>query len=386
MRDGLLLAALAFAAARTPLRRPGAHLAPWEPDSFDYAIRMLMLRGAPFERAHAEARAFFATTAVGRDPDYAPLFALAEPQWWRLFAPRQVYPALAALLYPRRGFQALVDVPRIAYVLGAPLLYRYVRRFASPGAALLATGWYLRSAEVRGVAAFALTDAPALLFWTAALDRATVVARTGRGWPALALAIGALSFTRPLPYLPLGAGAALALAGALRGERAALARGAGIGALAALATAAVVGVLMRAGMPSTAAHLARVRAQQAGETSAWTRRLDRMAAPFGLADTPSRSLAQWYASAVALSTATSVYFAARPVVPVVALAALVAARREPAAVLALGAVAGGAAGIVGDPIPLGMQRTVVLPLYPVFAAGLGLALDGLLALARARRR
>lgn len=386
MNDALLAAALAFAAARTPLRARAPRLAPWEPDSFDYAIRMLMWRGLPFEDARARARSFFATTAVGRDPGYAPLFALDEPQWWRLFAPRQVYPALAALLYPRRGFEALVDVSRIAYVLGAPLLYRYVRRFASPGAALLATAWYLRAAQVRNVAAFALTDAPALLFWTAALDRASAVALRGRGWSALSAAIALLSFTRPLPYLPLGAGAALALAGALRRERTAFARGAGIAALAALAAGAVLAALVRAGMPSTAAHLARVRAQQTGETSDWTRKLERLARPFGLVDTPRRSLAQWYAAAVALSGATTVYFAARPVVPLIALTALVRARRRPEAVLALGAVAGGAAGIVADPIPLGMQRTVVLPLYPVFAAGLALALDGLIALLRARRR
>ncbi len=385
MTDRLALAGLALGAALT-LPRDRARLAPWDPDSFDYAIRMLMRRGHGFADARDRARAFFAETAVGRDPDYAPLFALAEPQWWPLFAPRQVYPALAALLYPRRGFAALVDVPRIAYALNAPLLYRYVRRVASPGAALLATVWYLRAPRVRHVAGFALTDMPALLFWTAALDAATGIARTGRGWRRFAAATALLSFTRPLPYLPLGAGCALALTGALRRDRRAVARGGGIVALAGLAAAAVVAVLARAGMPPTGEHLARVRAEQAADGSAWAQRLRRFAAPLGLVDAPAHSLRRWYAGTVALTAATSLYHAARAVVPFVALGAFVRNVRRPEAALALGAVAGSAGGILGDPVPLGTARTVVLPLYPVFAAGLGLALDGLWALARARRR
>jgi hypothetical protein len=384
VRDGLIAAALAFAAARTPLRDPDPH-APWVPDSFDYAIRMLMRRGLPFEAARAQARAFFATTAVGTDPRYAPLFARAEPEWWRLFAPRWIYPALAAALYPRHGFAALVVVPRLAYVLEAPLLYRYVRRFSSPPAAALATLWYLRAAQVRHVAGLALTDAPALLFWTAGLDAAAHVARAGRGWTALAGAIGLLSFTRPLPYLPLGAGAALVLNGALRRDGTAALRGGGITLLAGLATAAVLAVLVRAGMPETAAHLASVRAAQAADDTAWARRLrEEVARPLGLADEPHHSLGRWYASAAALTAATALYHAGRAVVPPLATLALARRWRRPEVALALGAIAGSAGGILGDPLPLGSARTVVLPLYPIFAAGLGLALDALWA--RAPRR
>jgi 4-amino-4-deoxy-L-arabinose transferase-like glycosyltransferase len=385
VKDGLIAAALAFAAARTPLR-DGARLAPWDPDSFDYAIRMLMRRGLSFEDARANAREFFATTTVGKDPQYAPLFALDEPEWWRLFAPRWIYPALAAALYPRRGFEALVIVPRAAYVLNAPLLYRYLRRFASPPAAALATLWYLRSPQVRHVASFAMTDAPALLFWTATLGAATRVAREGRGWAALSVAIGLLSFTRPLPYLPLGAGAALLLSGALRRDVRTLRRGGGVTALAALATGSVVAVLARAGMPETAAHLNRVRAAQADDDSPWSRKLRDAARRFGLADEPRHPLWRWYASAVALTSATSAYHAARAVVPPLAALALARGSRRPEAALALGAIAGTAGGILGDPVPLGSSRTVVLPLYPVFAAGLALALDGLIAFALARRR
>lgn len=385
MRDGLIATALALAAARVPLRDPDPH-APWVPDSFDYAIRMLMRRGLTFADARAQAREFFATTAVGRDPQYAPLFALDEPEWWRLFAPRWVYPALAAALYPRRGFAALVLVPRAAYVLQAPLLYRYLRRFAGPSAAALATLWYLGAPQVRHVAAFAMTDAPAMLFWTATLDAATGVARTGRGWAALAGAIALLSFTRPLPYLPLSAGAALLLAGALRRDRRALLRGGGITLLAGLATGAVIAVLVRAGMPDSAEHLARVRAAQAADDTEWACRLREAARPFGLADEPRHSLGRWYAGAVALTTATSFYHAARALVPPFALGVLLRRSRRPEVVLALGAIAGSAGGILGDPLPLGSSRTVVLPLFPVFAAGLALALDGLFALARARRR
>ncbi len=147
----------------------------------------------------------------------------------------------------------------------------------------------------------------------------------------------------------------------------------------------MIAVLVRAGMPETRAHLARVRDAQASDESAWARRLRDVARPLGLADEPHHPLGRWYASAVALTSATSLYHAARALVPPLAVLALVRARRRPEAALALGAIAGTAGGILGDPVPLGSARTVVLPLYPVFAAGLALVLDGLSGAAAARR-
>ena len=231
-------------------------------------------------------------------------------------------PRAGRALYPRYGFEALAIVPRLAYALDAPLLYRYLRRFASPPAAALATLWYVRAPQVRQVAGLAMTDAPALLFWTATLDGAARVARTGRGWAGLAGAIGLLSFTRPLPYLPLGAGAALLVSGVRCGASGARSR-------AGAASRCWPG--SRPGRwswswrapgcprrPPTWPACARAGRRD----SAWSRRLRTAARPFGLADEPHHPLWRWYASAVALTGATSCYLAARAVVPPLALGAL----------------------------------------------------------------
>jgi hypothetical protein len=373
IRDVATAAAMALAAAATLRSDVRAGMPRWSPDSYDYAIRMLMRRGVPKEEATRRAYAFFTAKPIAHDERFAHAF-VGEPEWWVLFTPRAVYPAVAAVLFPRRGFAALTDVAAASHVAGAVLLYRLLRRFGSRTTAATLTLWYVTRFPVRDAAAHGLSDSPAMLLWIAVLDAMVEIARgRARGARFAALAV-LLSFTRPLPYMPFAAGAALALDGVVRNDRATVRAGATIAAVALGCAVCVAAVLARAGMPSTRAHFERVREGQKREIDGG--RLDRLMARFGLADAPSHSMGRWYATTVALSVATTLKHALASGVPVLAVPALLRARRGDAALL-LGALAGGVVGCVADPSPRATQRTVVLPMYPVFAAGGALALTAL---------
>ena len=350
----------------------------WEPDSYDYAIRMLMRRGVAFPEARDRARAFFTemfAQHAGDAEEYAPMLALDEPEWWALFAPRVVYPALAAALYPGRGFAALTDVAAISYVASALLLYRFLRRFGDPASAAALALWYARSTPVRDVAVHGLNDSTALLLWIGALDAMAELAEDGTGMRRFVAFTVVLSFTRPLPYLPFASGVALALAGMVARDSARVRAGATIAVTATACAIAIAIVLARSGVPSTREHLRRVRESQRREIGAG--KLGGMMTKLHLADAPEHSLGRWYVTAAAASVATALKHAVVAVVPVLAVASLARVHNRSVPVLA-GALLGGLAGCVADPAPSATRRTVVLPLYPVFAAGCVLGIEGLL--------
>lgn len=373
IRDLLASAGVALAAAAT-LRgdvRAGKHR--WNPDSYDYAIRMLRLRGVPLAEAADQARAMLTRESwLTRDPRFAHAYQ-GLPEWWALFAPRVGYSALAALLYGRRGFAALTDVAGASYVASAVVLYRFLRRFGDPAIAAALAAWYVRDPAVRDVGLHAMSDSTALVLWIAALDAMVALNRGGgpSAWARFAALTGALSFTRPLPYLPLASGVALAVSGAAAGDRARLRTGAGIAAISLGCAAAVGVVLARAGVPSTREHMERVRAAQPGGVDGG--RLDQLIARLRIGDEPSHSLGRWYATTVGITVATALKHAVTAVVPVIAVGGL-ARRDHRDAPLLLGALAGGVVGCIADPDPRSTRRTIVLPLYPVFAAGCCLAL------------
>ena len=371
MIDGLAAAAAAFAAAAT-LRadvRGGAKR--WCPDSYDYAIRMLRWRGVPLLDAQDEAHEFIVGVSLtARQPRYGAAYR-GEPPWWRLFTPRVVFPALAALLYPRRGFFALTDVAAASHVASAVALYRFLRRFGDRRSALGLTIWYVRQPVVRDVGANAMTDSTAMLLWILTLDVLCGLTAGRRGWKRAGLLTTALSFTRPLPYLPLGGGVAAALHAARAGDKAGLRTGAGIAAIAFGCALAVTTVLVRAQVPSTIEHLRNMRSAQTDEPNDGV--YDATVAAFNLGDDPARSLGRWYVQTVLLSVATSLKHAVTAVVPLLAIPGFTRSRRREVPLL-LGTLAGGLAGCAADPSPRGTLRTVVLPLFPVFAAGCMLAL------------
>lgn len=378
IRDLAAAAAVGVAAAatlRADLRRPDVRR--WEPDSYDYAIRMLMRRGIPFAQARDRARAFVEAkfAEVGDAEEYAEAVAGEEPEWWALFAPRVVYPALAAVLYPRRGFAALTDVAAVSHVASTVLLYRFLRRFGGPASAAALALWYARSEAVRDAGAHGMNDSTALLLWVGTLDAMTELAEHGTGTARFVVLAALLSFTRPLPYLPFGSGVALALAGIAARDRTRVRAGATIAATSGACALAIAAVLARAGVPSTREHVQRVRESQRHEFR--TGALRDVLARLGLADAPEHSLARWYATAAAASVATSLKHAVTAVVPVLAVPALARARTRSVPVLA-GALLGGLVGCIADPAPTSTRRTVVLPLYPVFAAGCVLGVETLL--------
>ncbi len=376
IRDLAAAAAVGLAAVatlRADLRR---NVRRWEPDGYDYAIRMLLRRGVPFDDARARSRAFFTEMfARERNPQFVPALAGDEPEWWALFAPRVVYPALSAVLYPRRGFYALTDVAAASYVASAVLLYRFLRRFGRPASAAALALWYARSAAVRDVGVHGLNDSTALLLWTGSLDAMAELAQDGRGAVRFALFTVVLSFTRPLPYLPFASGVALALAGAAARDRERVRAGATIAATAAACAVAITVVLARAGVPSTREHLQRVRESQRGDIGVGL--VGRTLLKFGLSDKPQHSMLRWYVTAAATSVVTSLKHALTAVVPVLAVPALARSRDRSVPVL-VGALVGGLVGCIADPAPPVTRRTVVLPLYPVFAAGCVLGIERLL--------
>ncbi len=367
-------ASVALAAAATLHADVRAGAQRWSPDSYDYAIRMLMRRGLARAEAAERASAFFAPPWPGKEKHAKDAFG-GEPAWWTLFAPRVVYPALAAALFPRRGFAALTDVPAVSYVAGAVALYRFLRRFTGRPGALALTLWYVRQSAVRDVALHALGDSTAMVLWIASLDAMVEIADEGTGWVRYAATVGALSFTRPLPYLPLAAGLALGLSGIVRGDGARVRAGAGIAVLALGCAIAVATVVARAGAPSMGEHLERMR--RLGDLGGDSSRLARFAAKVGLNDDPAHSVGRWYAGRVTLTVAASLKYAAFAVVPLIALPGLTRPHRN-AVPLLIGALLGGLAGCVADPDPASSKRTIVLPLLPVFAAGCVLALARLI--------
>jgi hypothetical protein len=347
----------------------------WEPDSYDYAIRMLMRRGVAFPEARDRARAFFTemfAQHAGDAEEYAPMLALDEPEWWALFAPRVVYPALAAALFPSRGFNALTDVAGASYVASALLLYRFLRRFGDPASAAALALWYARSAPVRDVAVHGLNDSTALLLWIGTLDAMAEMAEHGTGTLRFVAFTVVLSFTRPLPYLPFASGVALALAGMAAHDRARVRAGATIAVTSAACAVAITAVLARAGVPSTREHLERVRESQRREVGAGV--LGAVMTKLHLADAPDHSLGRWYVTAAAASVATVLKHAVVAVVPVLAVVSLARVRDRSAPLLA-GALLGGLVGCIADPAPSATRRTVVLPLYPVFAAACVLGIE-----------
>jgi hypothetical protein len=151
--------------------------------------------------------------------------------------------------------------------------------------------------------------------------------------------------------------------------------GAEIAAVAGACAVAVTVVLARAGVPSTGEHFERVRASQRGDFRVGL--LRRTMRKLHLDDDPAHSLTRWYVTAAAASVATSVKHAVTAVVPLIAVPAIARARSRSVPLLA-GALLGGLVGCVADPAPTATRRTVVLPLYPVFAAGCVLGIERLL--------
>ena len=322
-------------------------------DGYDYAIAMLVDTGLPYAQAQARAQRFFATQPIAKLPLFAKHLR-GTPEYWNLFSVRRVYPWVASLLYPYRGFDALVDVSRAAYVATAVLALLLALRFAPLGYGLLLSVALSAFPPWRDIARDALTDPLAIALCSAALFAAALAIERRTWWriAAFALLCALLTFTRPIPYILLGAGIVAAVAAPRKGERTGLVSAAWITGIAALCAAAVEVALAQAHAPSfrwivqdTYAHFVARGYAPAGE-----------------------SLRRFFLTEEATIALHMAVKGVESVVPVLAVAGMFLRRRHPAMPLLAGACAATWFGALVDPDRFDIVRCVVMPVAPALAA------------------
>lgn len=174
----------------------------WSIDGYTYAVMAQVDAGIPYAAARDASRAFYLRTDKGRHPNARRVLANDVPQWSRVFAARPVYPALAAMLWKTRGFESLVLVSNVAFVVSVLLTYLLALRFANPYAAAAGAALLAASPLARVLGNDALTDETALAFWTATLVAACVFVRTTgmRATYSLVVIAVLLAATRPVFY------------------------------------------------------------------------------------------------------------------------------------------------------------------------------------------
>lgn len=322
-------------------------------DGYDYAIVMLMDRGAGYSGAVRSAESFFAHEPFAKMPAYA-RWLHGKPEYWELFSVRRVYPAMASLFYPWRGFEALVDVSRLAYVAVAILVVLLCSRFApvAYGVALsigldLFPPW-------RDLSRTALTDALAVALAAATLLAAIVYAQRDSWWRIVAFTLlcGALTFTRPIAYIVAGAAIYALVVAWKRKQRDHVVRAVALAAVSAGWTVAAALALERAHAPSFAWIVADSYEHFVAKGYA----------------VPGQSLTGWYASEELQIARLALRDAFAFVLPLLAVAGAVLKRGRSDAALLTGACAATWLGALLDPNRFDMLRCVVLPIAPAVAA------------------
>jgi 4-amino-4-deoxy-L-arabinose transferase-like glycosyltransferase len=334
-------------------------------DGYDYAIAMLMDRGASYSQAVRETESFYACQPIAKMPLYA-RWLHGKPEYWELFSVRRVYPALSSLLYGYRGFEALADVSRLSYVVVAVLVVVLCARFAPvPYGVLLSFGLDLFPLW-RDLSRTALTDALAVALTTAALIAALGYVRRGSSWLIAALVVlcGALTFTRPISYIVAGAATCVMVAALAQRNRQTALRAALIAVISIAWSAAAAFALQRAHAQGLAWIVADAYRHFVGAGYA----------------VPGESLTRWYASEELQIAWLAIRDAALFVVPLLALAGILLERRRSETILLAGACAATWLGALVDPDRFDMVRCVALPVAPAVAALASAALRRLAAL------
>ncbi|MBV8727430.1 MAG: hypothetical protein JO233_06560, partial [Candidatus Eremiobacteraeota bacterium] len=211
------------------------------PDGYNHAVRMLMAAGYRYETALKMASQFYQTQPIASDPRYTEFFnGLQPPAHWDLFAPRIIYPTTAAMLFEFRGFEALTDITRLSYIGTAIASYNLLLNFARPWLSAALTLGLISTPRVRERGAEDLTHVPALFLWTVTLDAMCRSVKCGTASQFVyALSCFALTFTRPVPYLPFGAAACALCAGIFQRDRTKKKTAAAMLAVAILSTLAL---------------------------------------------------------------------------------------------------------------------------------------------------
>lgn len=321
------------------------------PDSYDYAIMMLQDRGVPYAAAQRDSEAFFARQPVARIPLQS-RWVHGKPEYWELFSVRRLDSWLASLLYPFRGFMALVDVSRASYVITAMLVVLLAARFAPLWCGVLVSVALSLFPPWRDLGRDAFTDPLAVALATGTLATAAAcVTRLSVARIALFAALCALlTLARPITYIVLGAGLVACVAAPRRTP--AMTAAVWIAAVGAICCVAIEYALAQAHAPSFA----------------WI-----------VADTYRHFVASGYAPA---NESLRAFFlheeatigihalvkGALSVVPLLAIAGMIVRRTDPAMPLLAGACAATWFGALVDPDRFDMIRCVVMPVAPVMAA------------------
>ena len=328
----------------------------WTPDGYNYGVHMLVDVGMSKREATATAQRFYSTTTVGLDPRYAHYFKDDVPPYaWTLFSPRVVYPFAASLLYRFRGMYSLIDISAAAYVLAAVVLYWFLLGFGPPLTATLGALGFALWPRITALASTDLTDMTALLFWIVTLAVGCRIVHSGkRGWIlAFVPACAVLSFTRPVPYLPFGAGVGVLAAGLLYKNRQATFAGAWMSGIAVACAFAVTIALRAADAPSFTFVLG--LAQERYSATAAERQL---------------ALSTWYERTLFYIMRAELGHALRAVLPLLAASGALLRKAHPYVPLLAGAAAFALVSILTNPIALDSRRTFEVPLYPLISAGL----------------
>jgi 4-amino-4-deoxy-L-arabinose transferase-like glycosyltransferase len=322
-------------------------------DGYDYAIVMLTDRGIPYAQAQRQAAKFYATRPIAKNPQYA-RWLRGKPEYWELFSVRRVDSWIASLLYPWRGFQALIDVSRAAYVLVAMLVVVLAARFASVQYGVLSSVLLSLFPPWRDIARDSLTDPLAAALVTATLLAALCYLGRRTPWRLLSFTVlcGALTFTRPIAYTIVGAAVVAAIVALRRKDRQTAIDACWLGAVAALWTAVSMEALALAHAPSfgwivgdTYGHLVAL-----GYTS------------------PGQTLWRWYLDEEFVIAGHGIRDALLGVVPIIAAAGAFLRRRRRETPILAGACGATWLGAVVDPNSFDMMRCVVMPVAPVVVA------------------
>jgi 4-amino-4-deoxy-L-arabinose transferase-like glycosyltransferase len=346
----------------------------WTPDGYVYAVRMLMDVGLPYEDALHQAQRFWQQQPIAAEPLQAPLFRGEQaPLYWDVFKPRVLYPFLASLLYPTRGFFGMIDLSAIAFVATSLAVYYLALQFTGAVPSFAVTLGFMLFPATLEIARYSQTDMLAMLFSTLCLVALVRVGHGGdRPWVALlAAACLLLVFTRPAFYMPIGGAIGLAI-GLRKAEPAVRRLSLFCVGITLFCGALYIAVALASGTPSFSYVIADARniffnSQDPAviEHSFFSKLKHRV-----LRFSPDDPLAVWYAKMIVDEAFRELIRGTVVIFPIVAFFGLSTLRRNPA----FGALAGTGLALclvlALDPISLDMNRVFEFPMLPILAVGL----------------
>jgi hypothetical protein len=190
----------------------------WLPDGYFYRAQTLQVLGVDAETARRRVFGGPLTARERRAEQRLPPFQrkLSNPDWVegsaQFYERRWLVPVVAAAFDPWLGVRGLRAASLLGYVLIAPFLYLFVRRWFAPLVAALACGAVLLLEPLRVWSASPHTDSWGLALQCAALAAGCLVLARGSSWlPAWTAAVLLLGFTRDSTAFVVGAALVVAL-------------------------------------------------------------------------------------------------------------------------------------------------------------------------------